>query len=155
MNIQPLSNNVLVELLKEDQKTTKSGIVLPDNVEKKEQTKGMVVSVGQGKVNDKGERTPMSVKVGDKVLFSKPWSDDKKIEEEDDAAGGEGQTWATPLIQAVVGEGVSQQALGSLRTRRWPVRYTQDALFSSLMFWRPTMASPARIGGPWLIRRIR
>jgi len=83
MNIQPLSNNVLVELLKEDQKTTKSGIVLPDNVEKKEQTKGMVISVGQGKVNDKGEKTPMSVKVGDKVLFSKPWSDDKKIEEED------------------------------------------------------------------------
>lgn len=81
MNLQPLSNNVVVELVKDEQKTTKSGIVLPDNVEKKEQTKGTVIAVGPGKLNDKGERSPMSVKVGDKVLFSKPWSDDKKIEE--------------------------------------------------------------------------
>ena len=82
MKLKPLSNRVLVELLEEDEKTTKSGIVIPDSVEKKEQTKGIVVSVGPGKVNDKGERTPVSVKVGDKVLFTKPWGDEKKIEQE-------------------------------------------------------------------------
>lgn len=81
MNIQPLGNNVLVELAESAEKTTKSGIVLPENVEKKEQTKGTIVAAGPGKMNEKGERIPMSVKPGDAVLFSKPWSDDKKIEE--------------------------------------------------------------------------
>jgi len=83
MNLQPLGNNVLVELTEDEQKTTKSGIVLPENVEKKEQTRGTVTAAGPGRMNDKGERNPMSVKVGDKVLFSKPWSDDKKIVEEE------------------------------------------------------------------------
>ena len=81
MQLKPLSNRVLVELLHDDEKTTKSGIVLPDTVEKKEQTKGTVVSVGPGKLNDQGVRVAVSVKVGEKVLFNKPWSDDKKIEE--------------------------------------------------------------------------
>lgn len=81
MKLKPLSNYVLVELMENDQKTTKSGIVLPDSVEKKEQTKGTVVEIGPGKFSEKGDRVPMSVKVGEKVLFNKPWSDDKKIEE--------------------------------------------------------------------------
>lgn len=65
----------------EERKATKSGIVLPDNVEKKEQTKGTVTAVGPGKLNENGTRSPMSVKFGDTILFSKPWSDDKKVEE--------------------------------------------------------------------------
>ncbi|MEK7464302.1 MAG: co-chaperone GroES [Patescibacteria group bacterium] len=83
MNFKPLSNRVLIELTSEEQKTTPSGIVLPDTVEKKEQTKGVVIATGPGKVNEKGERTPLDVKVGDKVVFNKPWSDDKKIKEGD------------------------------------------------------------------------
>lgn len=82
MKLKPLYNHVLVELMESDEKTTKSGIVLPDSVEKKEQTKGTVVEVGPGKFSEKGDRVPMSVKVGDKVLFNKPWSEDKKIEED-------------------------------------------------------------------------
>ncbi len=82
MNLKPLSNNVLIEYTEEeDQKTTKSGIVLPDNVEKKERMKGIVVATGSGKMSDSGSALPMTVKVGDKVLFSKPWSDDKKLED--------------------------------------------------------------------------
>ncbi len=80
MNIKPLSNRVLVELIVDEQKTTKSGIVLPDTVDKKEQTKGIVVAVGPGKFQN-GARVAPDVKPGDKVLFSKPWGDDKKIEE--------------------------------------------------------------------------
>ncbi len=80
MNIKPLSNRVLVELIVDEQKTTKSGIVLPDTVDKKEQTKGIVVAVGPGKFQN-GTRVAPDVKPGDKVLFSKPWGDDKKIEE--------------------------------------------------------------------------
>ena len=80
MNVKPLSNRVLVELIVDEQKTTKSGIVLPDTVDKKEQTKGIVVAVGPGKFQN-GTRVAPDVKPGDKVLFSKPWGDDKKIEE--------------------------------------------------------------------------
>lgn len=80
MKLKPLFDNVLVEVIESQEKTTKSGIVLPDNVEKKEQSRGVVTAVGDGKFKD-GVRSPMTVKVGDKVLFSKPWSDDKKFEE--------------------------------------------------------------------------
>ncbi len=71
---------MLVELIVDEQKTTKSGIVLPDTVDKKEQTKGIVVAVGPGKFQN-GARVAPDLKPGDKVLFSKPWGDDKKIEE--------------------------------------------------------------------------
>ena len=82
MKLEPLFDNVLIEAEENNEKITKSGIVLPDNVEKKEQSKGVVISIGPGKFNKDGVRTPVSVKVGDKVLFSKPWSDDKKMEED-------------------------------------------------------------------------
>ncbi len=81
MKLQPLFDNVLVEVTENREKTTKSGIVLPDNVEKKEQSRGVVSATGPGKFGKDGARNPMSVKVGDKVIFSKPWSDDKKFEE--------------------------------------------------------------------------
>ncbi len=80
MQIKPLSNRVVVELIEDEQKTTKSGIVLPDTVEKKEQSKGIVAAVGAGKVQN-GVRVAPEVKVGDKVIFSKPWGEDKKMEE--------------------------------------------------------------------------
>lgn len=82
MKLKPLSNRVLVEAVVEEAKATKSGIVLPDNADKKKQSKGIVVAVGEGRLNEKGERQPMSVKVGDKVLFKEPWSDEGKIEED-------------------------------------------------------------------------
>jgi hypothetical protein len=57
------------------------------------------------------------------------------------------------ITPAAAGVGVSQQGLGSLRTRRWPVRYTQPCDLDASTFSRPVIASPARIGGPALIRR--
>ncbi len=81
MNFKPLSNNVLIEPIKEEAKT-KSGIVLPETAEKSKQTKGKVIAVGPGKFNEKGERNPMNVKVGDFVLFEEPWSENNKIKDE-------------------------------------------------------------------------
>ncbi len=72
---------MLIQLIEEEHKTTKSGIVLPDTVEKKEQTKGVVIEVGPGKVQN-GARVPLEMKAGDKILFNKPWGEDKKIEED-------------------------------------------------------------------------
>jgi chaperonin GroES len=69
MNLKPLSNHVLIQPL-EDEKTTKSGIVLPENASEKP-TKGKVVAVGPGKKDEKGQLILMSVKAGDIVLFKK------------------------------------------------------------------------------------
>ena len=60
---------------------TKSGIVLPDTAEKEKPIKGKVVSVGPGKFDEDGEkRIPMSVKVGDIVLFKKYGPDEIEID---------------------------------------------------------------------------
>ena len=79
MNLKPLSNHLFIESVVEN-KTTKSGIVLPDTAEKEKPIQGKVVAVGPGKFNDKGERMPMSVKVGDMVLFKKYGPDEIEIE---------------------------------------------------------------------------
>ena|SRR3989338_3343121 len=79
MNFKPLSNHLFIETF-EETKTTKSGIVLPDTAEKEKPIKGKVLAVGPGKLNDKGERMPMSIKVGDVVLFKKYGPDELEIE---------------------------------------------------------------------------
>lgn len=79
MNFKPLSNHIFIEPL-EEEKTTKSGIVIPDSAEKEKPIKGKVLAVGQGKLSEKGERIPMSVKVGDTVLFKKYGPDEIEID---------------------------------------------------------------------------
>src|SRR3989344_637936 len=79
MNIKPLSNNLFIESI-EEEKTTKSGIVLPETAEKEKPIKGKIIAVGLGKLNEKGERIPMSVKVGEIVLFKKYGPDEIEIE---------------------------------------------------------------------------
>ncbi len=79
MNFKPLSNRIFIEPVTEDKKT-KSGIVLPDTAEREKPMLGKVVAVGPGKLNDKGERSPMSVKVGDKVLFKKYGPDELEVD---------------------------------------------------------------------------
>jgi chaperonin GroES len=61
---------------------TKSGIVLPDTVEEKPQ-EGEIVAAGPGRLTDEGEREPMDVKVGDKVLYAKYAGTEFKIDDED------------------------------------------------------------------------
>ena len=79
MNIKPLSNHLFLEPL-EEEKTTKSGIVIPDTAEKEKPVKGKVLAVGPGKMDDDGERIPMSVKVGDTVLFKKYGPDEFELD---------------------------------------------------------------------------
>ncbi len=78
MNLKPLSNHVFIEPL-EEEKITKSGIVIPDTAKEKPM-KGQVVAVGPGKYNEDGEVIPMSVKVGDMVLFKKYGPDEIEID---------------------------------------------------------------------------
>jgi chaperonin GroES len=81
MQLQPLADRVIVVAVPE-QEMTKSGIVLPSsNKEKPEQ--GEVIAVGPGKMMDNGQRSPVAVKVGDKVVFKKYGPDQVKIEDKE------------------------------------------------------------------------
>ncbi len=79
MNLKPLHNHIFIEPVGEE-KITKSGIVLPDTAEKEKPIRGKVIAVGPGKLNEKGERLPMSVKVGDLVLFKKYGPDELEVD---------------------------------------------------------------------------
>ncbi len=81
MNIKPLGERVVVKALESEEKT-KSGIVLPDTAKEKPQ-KGTVVAVGPGRVLDNGQKLPLEVKVGDKVLFAKYAGTEVKVDEEE------------------------------------------------------------------------
>ncbi len=88
MNIKPLSNHLFIEAL-EEEKTTKSGIVLPETAEKEKPVKGKIFAAGPGKKNDKGETISMSVKVGDIVLFKKYGPDEIEIDSKKYLVGDE------------------------------------------------------------------
>lgn len=79
--IKPLDDRVVVKPMKEEEKTV-GGIVLPDTAKEKPQ-EGEVVAVGPGKMGDDGNRLPMTVKVGDKVIYSKYGGTEIKIDGEE------------------------------------------------------------------------
>ena len=79
MNFKPLSNRLFIEPLTTE-KTTKSGIVLPDSTSGEKPMMGKVIATGPGKKDDKGQLQPMSVKIGDTVLFKKYGPDELEIE---------------------------------------------------------------------------
>ncbi len=69
MTFKPLNDKVVIELL-EDEEKTEAGIILPDTAKKRPQ-EGKVVAVGPGRLLNNGQRAPMSVQVGQRVVFSK------------------------------------------------------------------------------------
>lgn len=70
MNIQPLSDHVLIKPVEDAEEKTKSGLYVPDTAKEKPQ-EGEIVAVGPGALNEKGDRIAMSVAVGNKVIFKK------------------------------------------------------------------------------------
>ena len=76
--IKPLGDRIVIKVI-EDTEQTSGGIFIPDSAKEKPQ-KGEVVAVGLGKMNDKGEREPMDVKVGDVVLYAKYAGTDIKMD---------------------------------------------------------------------------
>lgn len=81
MKINPLGNRILVRRSKV--KASKGGILLPDTAQEKPK-EGEVVAVGPGKTNDKGQIELLSVKVGDRVLFSSYAGTEVKGDNEDE-----------------------------------------------------------------------
>ncbi|KXJ56976.1 MAG: co-chaperone GroES [Colwellia sp. Phe_37] len=69
MNLRPLGDRVIIKRV-EEEALSAGGIVLPDSAKEKP-SRGEILAVGNGSTNDKGDTRPMSVKVGDNVLFGK------------------------------------------------------------------------------------
>ena len=78
MALKPLQDRIVIKVI-EDTEQTSGGIFIPDSAKEKPH-KGEVVAVGEGKTNDKGEKEPMEVKVGDIILYAKYAGTDVKMD---------------------------------------------------------------------------
>ena len=79
--LTPLHDRILVRRIDEGE-TVRGGIIIPDTAKEKPQ-EGEVIAVGSGKKNDKGERQPVDVKEGDRILFGKYAGNEIKIDNEE------------------------------------------------------------------------
>ncbi len=78
MALKPLADRIVIKVI-EDTEQTSGGIFIPDSAKEKPQ-KGEVVAVGEGKTNDKGEKEPLGVNVGDIILYAKYAGTDVKMD---------------------------------------------------------------------------
>jgi chaperonin GroES len=81
MKIRPLQDRILVQRVKEDEKT-KGGIIIPDTAKEKP-VEGTVIAAGNGKLSENGKRVALDVKKGDRILFGKYSGTEVKIEGEE------------------------------------------------------------------------
>ena len=81
MNIRPLHDRVVVKRM-EEETTSPGGIVIPDTATEKP-IRGEIIAVGNGKILDSGEKRPLDLKAGDKVLFGKYSGTEVKVDGED------------------------------------------------------------------------
>lgn len=81
MKIRPLHDRVVVKR-SEEERTTASGIVIPDSATEKPD-QGVVIAVGNGKKDDNGKAIALDVKVGDKILFGKYAGQTVKVDGEE------------------------------------------------------------------------
>ena len=79
--LKPLGDRVVVKQEPSEEKT-QSGILLPDTAKEKPQV-GTIIAIGSGRVLDNGQRIPMEVKIGDKVIYAKYGGTDVKIDNEE------------------------------------------------------------------------
>ena len=81
--ITPLGDRILLKPLSpEEMNTTASGIIIPDTVSKEKPEQGTLIAVGEGRWED-GKRVPMSIKVGDRVVFSRYGYEEVKLDGEE------------------------------------------------------------------------
>ena len=81
MKLRPLQDRILVQRV-EEETTTKGGIIIPDTAKEKP-AEGKVTAVGNGKVGEDGNRVPLEVKKGDRILFGKYSGTEVKISGEE------------------------------------------------------------------------
>jgi chaperonin GroES len=81
MNVRPLHDRIIVQRLEEAEQKV-GGIIIPDTAKEKPQ-QGKVIAAGSGKVKDDGNRTPLDVKAGDRILFGKYSGQEIKLDGEE------------------------------------------------------------------------
>jgi chaperonin GroES len=81
MKVRPLHDRILVKRIDQEAKS-KGGIIIPDTAKEKPM-EGRVIAVGGGKVNEEGKVTPLDVKKGDRILFSKYSGSEIKLDGEE------------------------------------------------------------------------
>jgi len=81
VSIKPLEDRIVIQQVDAEQ-VTASGLVIPDTAKEKPQ-EGEVVAVGPGRIDDNGNRVPLDVKVGDKVIYSKYGGTEVKYQGQD------------------------------------------------------------------------
>ncbi|GHU28207.1 10 kDa chaperonin [Bacilli bacterium] len=79
MKLKPLQDRILVKREDAEEKTT-GGIIIPDT-SKEKPSKGIVMAVGEGARNDRGDLIPMTLKVGDRVFFAKWGGTELKVDD--------------------------------------------------------------------------
>jgi chaperonin GroES len=79
VSIKPLEDRIVVKSVEAEQ-TTASGLVIPDTAKEKPQ-EGEVLAIGPGRIDDNGNRVPLDVKVGDRVIYAKYAGSEVKVEE--------------------------------------------------------------------------
>jgi len=82
MKIKPLSDHILIEPIKQEEKT-KTGILLPETAEKERPEQGRVIATGPGRKTSSGKIVPMDVKADDKVLFTKYGPSEIKVDDKE------------------------------------------------------------------------
>ena len=84
LGIVPLGDRVLVEpLLEDDPGKSKHGIIIPETVTKEKAEKGLILAIGDGRVNEDGKNIPLRVKKGQKIIFSKYGPDEIKVDDKE------------------------------------------------------------------------
>ena len=78
MKIRPLHDRILIKRI-EEQETARGGIIIPDSAKEKPQ-QGEVFAVGNGKILENGQRVPLDVHAGDRILFGKYSGSEIKME---------------------------------------------------------------------------
>ncbi len=83
VNIKPLGDRVVIEVVSDDDKKgkTKSGIIIPETVDKERPEQGKIIAVGEGRITDDGKVVPLKVKKGQMVIFSKYGPDEIKVDD--------------------------------------------------------------------------
>ena len=108
MDLQPLGDRLIVEVLDEEE-TTIGGIVLPDTAKEKPQ-RGKVLATGPGSRNDKGELIPLDIAEGDEIIFSKYGGTEIKLGMEDVLIQRESDVLAKVVAKAAKSKSKKQLA---------------------------------------------
>lgn len=82
MKLLPLNDRLIIDAGKKEEKTA-SGLILPETASQERPEQGVVIAAGPGRLDEKGNRVAMSVKVGDKVVFKKYAPDEVKVDDKE------------------------------------------------------------------------